>query len=138
MTSSSRTATTGAGAVTGGVVGGTATGAAFGATALPVIPPLGVITVLGGALAGAAAVILCASIPMMSGCAAIATVEGVALTVSALPSNEAPRWVETNRLTFVYPVEIVYKYRAWNAMVARSSSATRTLGLSLCLILFLG
>lgn len=53
--SSSRTGTTGAGAVTGGAVGGAAVGAAFGATALAFIPPLGIIAVLTGVGAGAAA-----------------------------------------------------------------------------------
>lgn len=53
--SSSRPATTGAGAVTGGVVGGAAVGAALGAAALAFIPPLGVIAVLTGVGAGAVA-----------------------------------------------------------------------------------
>jgi membrane-associated protease RseP (regulator of RpoE activity) len=55
LASSSRPATSGAGAVTGGVVGGAATGAALGATALAFIPPLGVVAVLTGASVGAVA-----------------------------------------------------------------------------------
>lgn len=48
LASSSRPATSGAGAITGGVVGGATVGAALGATALAFIPPLGVIAVLSG------------------------------------------------------------------------------------------
>lgn len=55
LASSSRPATSGTGAVTGGVVGGVATGAALGATALTLIPPLGVIAVLTGVGVGAVA-----------------------------------------------------------------------------------
>lgn len=50
-----RPGTSGVGGAVGGVVGGTLTGAALGGTALAVIPPLGVIAVLGGAVAGGVA-----------------------------------------------------------------------------------
>lgn len=51
----SRPATSGVGGTVGGVVGGTAVGVALGSTALAVIPPLGVIAVLTGAVAGGVA-----------------------------------------------------------------------------------
>jgi S1-C subfamily serine protease len=52
---SSRPATSGVGGTVGGVVGGTAVGVALGSTALAFIPPLGVIAVLTGAVAGGVA-----------------------------------------------------------------------------------
>jgi hypothetical protein len=51
----SRPATSGVGGAVGGVVGGTAVGVAVGSTALAVIPPLGAIAVLTGAVAGGVA-----------------------------------------------------------------------------------
>jgi uncharacterized protein YcfJ len=52
---SSRPGTSGVGGTVGGVVGGTAVGVALGSTALAFIPPLGVIAVLTGAVAGGVA-----------------------------------------------------------------------------------
>jgi hypothetical protein len=45
--------------------------------------------------------------PVLSGCAELMLVSSATTMVKALPSNE-PRWVETNRLEFAYPVGDVY------------------------------
>jgi hypothetical protein len=53
-----------------------------------------------------AAAAVVATIPLLSGCGALAVVQAVDL-ISALASNE-PHWVETNRQEFAYPVGDVY------------------------------
>jgi len=54
-----------------------------------------------------AAALLAAVIPFLSGCAEVLLAYSVVAMANALPSNE-PHWVETNRLTFAYPPEVVY------------------------------
>ena len=54
-----------------------------------------------------AAALLAATIPFMSGCAGVLIAYDVVAMANALPSNK-PHWVETNQLTFTYPVEDVY------------------------------
>jgi hypothetical protein len=51
--------------------------------------------------------VLAAAAPLGSGCAVMAVADAVSI-VKALPSD-TPRWVETNRLEFGYPVGAVYE-----------------------------
>jgi hypothetical protein len=54
-----------------------------------------------------AAAILVSAMPFLSGCAGVLVAGDAVMMAKALPSNE-PHWVETNRLTFAYPVDDVF------------------------------
>jgi hypothetical protein len=77
-----------------------------------------------------AAAAVVATIPLFSGCAALAVADAVTM-VKALPSNE-PHWVEMNRQEFAYPVGDVYAQlvqgveRSGRKLV-EEDAATRTL-----------